>query len=138
VRDDRKARRGCWCTRRALKPPFAAIRGHVSAAPPPRASAAVALALAVRSCAHTAGRAGSSSARADFESAGSSRRSNDATRRRARARDAQAHFLLGVMLLRDRVAEGEAELARAVGSIPRRRCSRPTASRCAPEALERR
>ena len=91
----------------------------------PRASAAVALALALGAlgCAHTAEDAPElvRRARADFESG----RIVEAIETMQSAvalapDDAQAHFLLGVMMLRtDRVDEAEAELAVAVGLEPR-------------------
>ena len=91
----------------------------------PRASAAIALALALGAlgCAHTAEDAPElvQRASADFESG----RTVEAIETMQRAvalvpDDAQAHFLLGVMMLRtDRVAEAEVELARAVSLDPR-------------------
>jgi Flp pilus assembly protein TadD len=91
----------------------------------PRASAAVALALALGAlgCAHTAEDAPrlEQRARADFEAG----RIFEAIETMQRAvalapDDAEAHFLLGVMMLRtDRVVEAEAELARAVTLAPR-------------------
>ncbi len=90
-----------------------------------RAPAAVALALALGAlgCAHTAEDAPrlEQQARADFESG----RIVEAIETMQRVvvlapEDAEAHFLLGVMLLRtDRVVEAEVELARAVALAPR-------------------
>lgn len=91
----------------------------------PRVSAAVALALALGAldCAHTAEDAPrlEQRARADFEAG----RIVEAIETMQRAvalapDDAQAHFLLGVMMLRtDRVGEAEVELARAIALAPR-------------------
>jgi Flp pilus assembly protein TadD len=89
----------------------------------PRASAAVVLALAVLGCAHTAEDAPAleQRARADFENG----RVVEAIETMQRVvaltpEDAEAHFLLGVMMLRtDRVAEAEPLLARAVELAPR-------------------
>lgn len=90
-----------------------------------RAPAAVALALALGAlgCAHTAEDAPrlEQQARADFESG----RIVEAIETMQRVvvvapEDAEAHFLLGVMMLRtDRVVEAEVELARAIALAPR-------------------
>ena len=87
-----------------------------------RGCAALALALGL-GCAHTAQDAPwlESRARADFES-GRVVEAIDAMQRvvALAPENAEAHFLLGVMLLRtDRVAEAEPELARAVALAPR-------------------
>ena len=89
----------------------------------PRTSAAIALTLAVLGCAHTAEDAPAleQRARADFEEGRIVEAIETMQRVVALApEDAEAHFLLGVMMLRtDRVAEAEVELARAVELAPR-------------------
>ena len=90
-----------------------------------RAPAAVALALSLGAlgCAHTAEDAPrlEQQARADFESGRTVEAIETMQRVVALApEDAEAHFLLGVMMLRtDRVAEAEVELARATALAPR-------------------
>ena len=91
----------------------------------PRAPATVALALALGAlgCAHTAEDAPrlEQQARADFEAGRIVVAIETMQRVVALApEDAEAHFLLGVMLLRtDRVVEAEVELARAIALAPR-------------------